>query len=105
MEPMVEQEVKPFAPEQPHSVASEAPPLVEQPERTRGVWYTLSMITIGALLALGAMRVFTMSQGISASSQRGTSEVSELQPATPAVTSVDTSTVRVNGPQMQHITL
>ncbi len=105
MEPMVEQEVKPVTPEQPHSVAPEASALVVPPERTRGVWYTLSMITIGALLALGAMRVFTMSQGMYAAGQHGMSEVLEVQPALPAVTSVDTSTVRVDGTQMQHITL
>src|SRR5262252_461487 len=105
MEPMVEQEVKLVTPEQPHAPAPEAPSLVPQPERTRGVWYTLCMITIGALLALGAMRVFTTSQGISVSSPRGTSEVSEIQPALPAGTNVDTNTVRVDGPQMQGITL
>src|SRR5438128_1083196 len=105
MEPMVEQEVKPVTPEQPHSVTPEASALVVPPERSRGVWYTLSMITIGALLALGAMRVFTVSQGMYAAGQRGTSEVSEVQPALPAVTSVDTSTRRSAGTQMQHITL
>ena len=77
MEPMVEQEVKPVTPEQPHAVATEAPPLVEQPERTRGVWFALSMIALGALLALGAMWVFTRSQGMHAASPasniRGTS--------------------------------
>src|SRR5919199_3263176 len=97
MEPMVEQEVKPITPEQPHAVATEAPPLVEQPERTRGVWYTLSMIALGAPLALGAMRVFTRSQGMHAASQGGTAEVSEIQPARPAVTNVDTNTAHVNG--------
>src|SRR5262245_65079749 len=105
MEPMVEQEVKPVIPEQSHSVAPEAPHLVAQPERTRGVWYTLSMITIGALLALGAMRVFTVPQKMHATGQGGTAAVAEMTPAVPAVTSVDTSTVRVNGPQMQHLTL
>src|SRR5438128_7759992 len=105
MEPMVEQEVKPVTPEQPHSVTPEASAQVVPPERTRGVWYTLSMITIGALLALGAMRGFTMSQGMYAAGQRGTSEALEVQPALPAVTSVDTITVRGDGPQMRHITL
>src|SRR5262249_21849832 len=105
MEPMVEQEVKPATPEQPHPAAPEAPQLVEPPERTRGVWYTLSMLALGALLALGAMRVFTRSEGLRAASQSSTSEVSEIQPTLPAVTNVDTNTVRVDRPQMQRLAL
>src|SRR5262245_29427685 len=98
MEPMVEQEVKPVTPEQPHALAPETPSLVAQ--RTRGVWYTLCMTAIGALLALGTMRVFTMFQKMHAAGQEGTATVSEMPPAVPTVTSVDTSTARVNGPQM-----
>jgi cobalt-zinc-cadmium efflux system membrane fusion protein len=51
------------------------------------------------------MRVFTRSQGTHAASQGEISEVSEIQPARPAVTNVDTNTAHVNEQQMQHITL
>src|SRR5947209_2350329 len=105
MEPMVEQDVQPVTPEQPYSLGPDASALVLPPVRTRGVWHTLSMVALGALLALGAMRVFTMSQGIYAASQGGTAEMSDIQPALPAVTNVDMSTVHVSRPQMQHITL
>src|SRR5712692_4877618 len=102
---MTEQETKPVTTEQPTPAEPVAPAPVVQPAGAPRVLRALGLVIVGALLAVGAMMALPMSQAIVASLQGETKGVPALQPPAPAVTNAETNTVRINGHQMQHITL
>jgi len=69
------------------------------------VWRALGLVISGALLAVGIMMALPMRQTIVASIQGETQGVPGIQAPGPAISNADTSTVRINTPQMQHIAL
>ena len=103
---MTEQASKTATPEQPIA-AEPVPPAatVVQPPVRLHVWHALGWGILGALLAVGIMMALPMRQAMVASLQGNTKSVSDIQAPGPAVSDADTSTVRIDTPQMQHIAL
>ena len=103
---MTEQTSKTATPEQPTTAESVplAAPVVQPPRRLH-VWHALGWGILGALLAVGIMMALPMRQAMVASLQGNTKSVPDIQAPGPAVSDADTSTVRVDTSQMQHIAL
>jgi membrane fusion protein, heavy metal efflux system len=102
---MADQDVQTVATAQPDAAAPAPSAPVAPPARAQGIWRALALVTLGAILALGAMLGFTMYQTPPTASQGETSGVSESKPAVPVGTSVEENTVRMQAHQMPHITL
>ena len=66
---------------------------------------SLGLVILGALLAVGTMMVLSKRQASDSASQSVVRSGLETQPAAPAVSNTAAPTVRLNGPQMQHIAL
>src|SRR6266567_2936667 len=103
---MTEQEIKTATTEQP-TPAEPVPRAAQvvQPAGALHVWRALGGVIVGALLAVGLMMVLPMRQTMVASIQGETKAVSEIPSPGPAAINADTSTVRINTPQLQHIAL
>src|SRR5919198_677915 len=103
---MTEQEIKTATTEQPtpaESVPLAAP--VVQPAGALHVWRVLGLVIVGALLTAGIMMALPMRQTMVAAIQGETKSVPDIQSPVPAISNADTSTVRINTLQMQHIAL
>src|SRR5438067_227034 len=103
---MTEQEIKTATTEQ--TTPAEPVPLaaqVVQPAGALHAWRALGWVIVGALLAVGIMLALPMRQTMVASIPGETKSVSEIPSLGPAASNADTSTVRINTPQLQHITL
>jgi membrane fusion protein, heavy metal efflux system len=103
---MTEQEIQTATTEQP--TPAEPVPLaapVVQPVGTLHVWRALGWVIVGALLAVGIMLALPMRQTIVALVQDETQSVPDIRSSAPAAINADTSSVRINTPQMQHIAL
>ena len=103
---MTEQEIQTATTEQP--TPAEPVPLaapVVQPVGTLHVWRALGWVIVGALLAVGIMLALPMRQTIVALGQDETQSVPDIRSSAPAAINADTSSVRSNTPQMQHIAL
>jgi cobalt-zinc-cadmium efflux system membrane fusion protein len=103
---MAEQEIQTATTEQP--TPAEPLPLaspVVQPAGTLHVWRALGWVIVGALLAVGIMLALPMRQTIVALVQDETQSVPDIRSSAPAAINADTSTVRINTPQMQHLAL
>src|SRR5262245_17398065 len=100
---MTEQASKTANPEQP-TAAEPVPPAatIVQPPGRLHVWHALGWGILGALLAVGIMMALPMRQAMVASLQDNTKSVSDIQAPVAAVSDIDTSTVRIDTPQMQH---
>src|SRR5205807_3749484 len=103
---MTEQEIKtattePPTPAEPVPFAAQ----VVQPAGALHVWRALGWVIVGALLAVGIMMALPMRQTMVASLPGETKSVSEIPSPGPAASDADTSTVRVNTPQLQHLAL
>jgi cobalt-zinc-cadmium efflux system membrane fusion protein len=79
--------------------------VVAPPTRTWSLLRTLVLMAVGALLAVGAMRVLSRGQTITVMSQGEMPGVRDIQPVDAPVTTPETHTVRLREPQMQQITL
>ena len=79
--------------------------LVAPPRRTWRLLRTLGLMAVGALLAVGAMRILSRGQTMTVMSQSEMPAGHDSLPVDPPVTAPDTHTVRLTGPQMQRITL
>ena len=90
----------PSTPADPVAVA-----VVARPTRTWSLLRALGLMAVGALLAVGAMRLLSRGQTMTVMSQSEMLGVRDLQPADPPGTTPDTHTVRLTEPQMQRITL
>jgi len=90
----------PATPADPVAVAMVAPRA-----RTWSMLRTLGLMALGALLAVGAMRVLSRSQTPTVLHQSERPGARALQPAAPPSTTPDTPTVRLTEPQMARITL
>ena len=106
MQTITEQEIQTATPEQPTSAEPVplAVPVVQLAGALR-VWRALGLVISGALLAVGIMMALPMRQTMVTSVQGETQSVPEIQAPGPAISNADTSTVRINTPQMQHIAL
>jgi membrane fusion protein, heavy metal efflux system len=69
------------------------------------VWRAFGWVILGALLAVGIMMTLPMRQTMVASIQGETQSMPDIQLPGPAAIKADTSTVRINTPQMQHLAL
>jgi cobalt-zinc-cadmium efflux system membrane fusion protein len=103
---MTGQEIKPATPEQqtPAEPVLLAAPIV-QPVGALHVWRAFGWVILGALLAVGIMMTLPMRQTMVASIQGETQSMPDIQLPGPAAIKADTSTVRINTPQMQHLAL
>src|SRR5262249_54744807 len=103
---MTEQEIQTATTE--HPTPAEPVPLatpVVPPAGALHVWHALGWVIVGALLAVGIMMVLPVRQPMVAAIQGETKRVPDIQAPGPASSNADTSTVRINTPQMQHIAL
>jgi cobalt-zinc-cadmium efflux system membrane fusion protein len=103
---MTEQDIKIATTEQ--STPAEPIPLTARVVPSAGtlhVWCALGWVILGTLLAVGIMMALPMRQTMVASIQGETQSVPDIPSPGLAALYTDISTVRLNTPQMQHITL
>ena len=77
--------------------------VVVPPTRTWSLLRTLGLMAIGALLAVGGMRVLARSQTLTVISQVEPTGMLEIQPGVPPVATTDPNTVHLTGSQLQQI--
>lgn len=106
---MTEHSVQPVITEQPTErltpVEPVSPTPVIQTTGTPHVLRAFGWIMLGALLAVGVVMAFPMRQVMLAWFQGETRSEPAIPLPAPAITSTETSTIRINRPQVRHITL
>src|SRR5262252_1427805 len=102
---MAEHKDETIATEQPPIAEPTPPALAAPPAGGPHFVRSLGLVILGALLAVGTMMVLSKRQASDSASQIVTRSGLETQPAVPAVSNTAAPTVRLNGPQMQHIAL